>query len=157
LFSHVVTLAEKEGKPVDLLVVPAVDPFDAMVQAAQKLKASRLVTGVSAKMAGEELARRIGLAWEKLPEPRHAFSLEIIAASRPSVFVNLGPHPPRLWPEDVDRLHDIWLSLSSDEKFGSRLHHRDVVGLALRRLEMDLENKDREEVLRELERDLKNH
>lgn len=157
LFSHVVTMAEKEGKPVDLLVVPAVDPFDAMVQTANKLKASRLVTGVSLKMAGEELARRIGLAWEKLPEPRHPFSLEVIAPNRPSVFVNLGPHPPRLWPEDVDRLHDIWLSLSADEKFGCRLHHRDVVGLALRRLETDLENRDREEVLRELEQDLKNH
>ncbi len=157
LFSHVVTMAEKEGKPVDLLVVPAVDPFDAMVQTAHKLKASRLVTGVSLKMAGEELARRIGLAWEKLPEPRHPFSLEVIAQNRPSVFVNLGPHPPRLWPEDVDRLHDIWLSLSGDEKFGCRLHHRDVVGLALRRLEADLENRDREEVFRELEQDLKNH
>ena len=48
LFSHVVELAEKEGKPVELLVVPAVNPFDAMVQTAGNLKASRLVTGVSA-------------------------------------------------------------------------------------------------------------
>ncbi len=155
LFSNVVTMAEKEGKHVDLLVVPAVDPFDAMVQTAHRLKASRLVTGVSAKMAGEELARRIGLAWERLPEPRHPFSLEIIAPNRPSVFVNLGPHPPRLWPEDVDRLHDIWLGLSGDETFGSRLHHRDVVGLALRRLEKDLENLDRDEVVRQLEQDLR--
>jgi len=67
LFSHVVQVAEKEGKPLDLLVVPAVDPFDAMVQTAQKLKCSRLVSGVSPKMASEELARRIGLAWERLP------------------------------------------------------------------------------------------
>jgi hypothetical protein len=34
LFSHVVEMAEKEGKPVELLVVPAVNPFDAMAQAA---------------------------------------------------------------------------------------------------------------------------
>ena len=73
------TMAEKEGKTVELLVVPAVDPFDAMVQTATNLQASRLVTGVSARMASEELARRIGLAWEKLPEPRHPFSLEIIS------------------------------------------------------------------------------
>ena len=72
-------MAEKEGKTVELLVVPAVDPFDAMVQTAAKLKASRLVTGVSARMDSEELARRIGLAWERLPEPRHPFSLEIIS------------------------------------------------------------------------------
>ncbi|HUJ51301.1 MAG TPA: APC family permease, partial [Bryobacteraceae bacterium] len=75
LFSHVVEIAEKEGKPVELLVVPAVNPFDAMVQSAAKLQCSRLVTGVSARMTSEELARRIGLAWERLSEPRHAFSL----------------------------------------------------------------------------------
>ena len=66
-------------------------------------------------MTSEELARRIGLAWESLPEPRHAFSLEVISKDRPSMYVNLGPHPPRLWPEDVDRLHDLWLRLSDSE------------------------------------------
>src|SRR5947209_16730101 len=102
LFTRVVALAEKEGKTVDLVVVPAVNPFDAMVQTASKLQASRLVTGVSARMSSEELARRIGQAWERLPEPRHPFSLEIITPDRPSTFVNLGPHPPRLWPEDIE-------------------------------------------------------
>ncbi|HXI41692.1 MAG TPA: APC family permease, partial [Bryobacteraceae bacterium] len=74
LFSRVVSVAEKQGKTVDLLVVPGVDPFDAMVQAAQQLQATRLVTGVSSRMDSEELARRIGQAWERLPEPRHPFS-----------------------------------------------------------------------------------
>jgi amino acid transporter len=155
LFSSVVTMAEKQGKSVELLVVPAVDPFDAMVQTAANLKASKLVTGVSEKMASEELARRIGLAWEKLPEPRHPMSLEIISADRPSTYVNLGPHPPRLWPEDVDRLHEIWLRLSGEENLGAKLHHRDVVGLALRRLEDDLKTDDRKQVLEELQRELR--
>lgn len=155
LFTRVVALAEKEGKPVELLTVPALDPFDAMVQTAARLKASRLVTGVSARMTSEELARRIGLAWERLPEPRHAFSLEIIAPDRPSMFVNLGPHPPRLWPEDIERLHDLWLRLSDIEEFGSRLHHRDVVGVALRRLERDLAGDKRDEVLEDLRRELR--
>jgi amino acid transporter len=156
LFSHVVTIAEKEGKPVELLVVPAVDPFDAMVQTATNLKATRLVTGVSPRMASEELARRIGLAWEKLPEPRHPFSLEVISPDRPSMYVNLGPHPPRLWPEDVDKLHEIWLQLSEDARVGAKLHHRDVVGLALRRLERELTSKDRSEVIDDLTKDLHN-
>ncbi len=147
LFSHVVELAEKEGKPVELLVVPAVNPFDAMVQTAAQLQASRLVTGVSARMSSEELARNIGLAWEKLPEPRHAFSLEVISPERPPVYVNLGPHPPRLWPEDVDRLHEIWLELSKEAGIGAKLHHRDVVGLALRRLEEELAGPEREAIL----------
>src|SRR5260370_16657761 len=44
LLSAVVTMAEKEGKTVDLLVVPGVDPFDPMVQTPPKLKPSPLVT-----------------------------------------------------------------------------------------------------------------
>ena len=155
LFSRVVEMAEKEGKTAELLVVPAVDPFDAMVQTAANLKASKLVTGVSEKMTSDELARRIGLAWERLPEPRHPFSLEIISPNRPSTYVNLGPHPPRLWPEDVDRLHEIWLRLSAEEHLGSRLHHRDVVGLALRRLESDLEGEDKQQVVSDLEREIR--
>ena len=133
------TLAEKEGKTVELLVVPAVDPFAAMVQSAAKLEASRLGVGVSARMASEEVAHRIGLAWEKMPEPSHAFSLEITNPDRPSTFVNLGPHPPRLWPEDVARLHKIWLRLSEFLGLGSKIHRRDIVGIALRWMEKELD------------------
>jgi hypothetical protein len=98
-------------------------------------------------MASEELARRIGLAWERLPRPRHAFSLEINSPDRDPIFVNLGPHPPRLWPEDVDRLHRIWLGLTAETSLGSKLHHRDVVGVALRILEEKLESGEREQAL----------
>ncbi|MGD0619350.1 MAG: APC family permease [Bryobacteraceae bacterium] len=150
LFSHVVEMAEKEGKPVELLEVPAVNPFDAMVQTAARLKVSRLVTGVSSRMTSEELAREIGLAWERLPEPRHPFSLEVISPERPSTFVNLGPHPPRLWPEDLDRLHEIWLKLTEADGVGAKLHHRDVIGVALRRLEQELSGEDRDKVIRDL-------
>jgi amino acid transporter len=149
LFTRVVSMAEKEGKTADLLVVPAVNPFDAMVQTAAKLQASRLVTGVSARMDSEELARRIGQAWEGMPEPRHAFSLEITTPERPSMFVNLGPHPPRLWPEDIDLVHELWLELS--EKYtGSKLHHRDIVGVALRRMRDQLQSRQHEEVVRDV-------
>ena len=153
LFTRVVSLAEKEGKTVHLLTVPGVNPFDAMVQTAATLQASRLVSGVSARMDSEELARRIGRAWERLPEPRHPFSLEIIAPGRPSIFVNLGPHPPRLWPEDVDLVHNIWLELSDD--CGAKLHHRDVIGVALRRLNQELRS-DRHGVLSDVRKEL-NH
>jgi hypothetical protein len=96
-------------------------------------------------MDPEELARRIGQAWEKLTEPRHPFSLEILSPGRPSIFVNLGPHPPRLWPEDVDLVHELWLELSDD--FGSKLHHRDVIGVALRRMNDELHSDQRTSVV----------
>jgi hypothetical protein len=153
LFSHVVSLAEKQGKTVELVAVPAVDPFEAMVRTATNLRASKLVVGVSARMASEELARRIGLAWEKLPEPRHPFSLEISSPEREPVFVNLGPHPPRLWPEDVERVHQLWLRLAEETSLGSKLHHRDVVGVALRALEERLDSRDRQEVLQLVEKE----
>jgi len=155
LFSRVVSMAEKEGKPVELLTVPGVNSFDAMVYTAATLKASRLVTGVSARMDSEELARRIGKAWEASPEPRHPFSLEIISPDRPSIFVNLGPHPPRLWPEDIDLVHELWLELSDD--FGSKLHHRDVIGVALRRMNKELHSRERGDVLRDVVEELEHH
>ncbi len=155
LFSAVVTIAEKEGKPVELLVAPSIDPFEAVVQTANQLKVSRLVTGVSARMTSDELARKIGLAWERLAEPRHPFSLEIITPGRPSIYVNLGPHPPRLWPEDVDKLHTLWLRMS--EEVGSKLHHRDVVGLALRRLDHELSGPEREAVMQQLNEIIQQH
>src|SRR5436190_1779271 len=152
LFTRVVSMAEKEGKPVELLTVPGVNPFDAMVHTAARLKASRLVSGVSARMDSEELARRIGKAWETSPEPRHPFSLEIISPDRPSIFVNLGPHPPRLWPEDVDLVHELWLELS--DEFGSKLHHRDVLGVALRRMNKEVHSAGRSDVIRDVREEL---
>jgi hypothetical protein len=103
-------------------------------------------------MDSAELARRIGKAWEDLPEPRHPLSLEIISPGRPSSFINLGPHPPRLWPEDIDVVHDLWLDLSED--LGSRFHHRDVVGIALRRMARDL-SVDREKILADVAGELR--
>jgi len=74
----------------------------------------------------------------------------VISPERPSTYVNLGPHPPRLWPEDVDRLHEIWLKLTEDDGVGAKLHHRDVIGMALRRLEKELSTEGRDEVIRDL-------
>ena len=147
------TAGEKEGKTVELLVIPALDPFEAMVRTAVQLEASRLVVGVSARMASEELARRVGLAWEGLPE-RRPFSLEITNPDRPSIYVNLGPHPPRLWPEDVERVHSLWLKLSEQPDVGSKLHHRDIVGVALQRLERDVEAGLSGDVMRDLDAEM---
>jgi amino acid transporter len=157
LFSNVVSVAEKQGKTVELLVVPGLDPYDAMVQTATRVQASKLVVGVSARMTSEELAHKIGLAWERMPAPRHAFSLEVTHPDRTSTYVNLGPHPPRLWPEDVERLHNLWLRLSEHEHLGSKLHHRDVVGFALRRLEEDLDGRQGEEVMAAVVESVKHH
>jgi hypothetical protein len=138
LFSRVVDIAEKTGKHVELVTVQGTDPWEAVVQTAQRLKSSRIVTGLSPKYTPQEQGRIIGAAWEKLPEPRPSLSLELTTGDGKSLFFNLGPHPPRLWPEDVDLVHRLWLDLS--ERYGARLRHRDVVGVALRRLARDMDS-----------------
>jgi hypothetical protein len=148
LFSKVVTLAEKAGKPVKLLAAPGTDPNIAGMRIAELLQSSRIVAGRSAIMSPDEQARLVGLAWEKLPEPRPSLSFEIILEDGQSQFYNLGPHPPRLWPEDVELAHQLWLKLG--ERFGAKLHHRDVMGVALRRMAEDLHSERSIEVIEAL-------
>jgi amino acid transporter len=147
VFSHVVTLAEKAGKHVELMVVPGSDPYEAVVQTAARLQSSRIVMGLSPKLTPSEQGAQVGYFWEQLPDPRPALSLEIVLENQKDVvFFNLGPHPPRLWPEDIDLAHRLWLDLSGKGP-GPKLHHRDIVGVALRRMAADLESARSKEVL----------
>jgi len=150
LFSNVVSVAEKAGKHVELLVVPGRDYNRATVEVAQRLKASLVVMGLSAKMTPSQQAKAFGDAWERLPQPRPQLSLEILdETTGKQTYFNLGPHPPRLWPDDIDLLHRLWLLLS-DKGPGHKLHHRDVVRVALRRLEAELQSKNAKEVLQQV-------
>jgi amino acid transporter/nucleotide-binding universal stress UspA family protein len=150
LFTRVVSIAEKAGKHVELLVVPGRDYNRAIVDVAQRLKSNLVVMGLSAKMTPSQQAKAFGDAWERLPAPRPQLSLEIMDENTgEQMYFNLGPHPPRLWPEDMDLLHNLWLSLT-EKGLGHKLHHRDVVRVALRRLEVDLESPGASEVLEQV-------
>ncbi len=153
LFTKVVEMAERAGKKVELIVVPGNDPLAVVMQTALRLKVSKIVAGVSYKMNIDELARRLGEAWEAAGPPEQGLTLELIARDGRSYFFDIGPHPPRLWPEDIDRAHRLWLKLTR-EKYGARLHHRDVVGVALKRLEKDMESVREKDVLRDFEREV---
>jgi nucleotide-binding universal stress UspA family protein len=147
VFSQVVATAEKAGKTVKLLVVPGSDPMSALVQTAAQLGASRIVLGTSPRQTVAEQGLAVGQQWEKLPAPRPPLSLEVVPDdSSASTFVNLGPHPPRLWPEDIELVHELWLEMSTDG-LGHSLHHRDVVGYALRRLKNDYQGAAKAEIL----------
>ena len=88
-----------------------------------------------------------GRCSERLPEPRPPLSLEIVPDNpKDTVFFHLGPHPPRLWPEDIDLAHNLWLELSAMEP-GSKLHHRDIISVALRRMSEELHSERSGEVV----------
>ncbi len=130
LFTRVLSVAEKEGKPVRLTVVAANDLWDGVLRTATNLQSGTIVSGSSSKMTVTEQARDIGIAWERLPEPRARVTLEIFAPSGQEQIFYLGPHAPRLTPKEIDLLHKVWLELT-EEVTDEELHHHDVVHFAL--------------------------
>jgi amino acid transporter len=157
LFTKVVTIAEKAGKHVELLVVPGRDYNRAIVEVAQRLQSHLVVMGLSAKLNPSEQAKAFGDAWEKLPAPRPQLSLEIQdEGTGKKMFFNLGPHPPRLWPEDMELLHKLWLDLTN-RGLGHKLHHRDVVSVALHELEAKLVSGGAAEIMAELKKESEVH
>lgn len=138
LFTRVVALAEKHGKPVELVVVPTTNIFDAVAQTALRLDSSVVVAGLSSKMSAQEQARELGRAWERLHEkPRRQVTFKVVEPSGIEHIVNLGAHAPHLTEDDINLIHKLWVKVSSVPS-RRKVHHRDVVRVALDRLERDL-------------------
>jgi hypothetical protein len=136
------------------MVVPGADSYEAVVQTAARVQASRIVMGLSPQLTPSEQGARVGRCWERLPEPRPPLSLELVLENQKDiVFFNLGPHPPRLWPEDIELAHSLWLEVSAMGP-GSRLHHRDIVGVALRRMKSELQSARAHEVIADILREV---
>jgi amino acid transporter len=153
LFTAAVAAAEKEGKPVSLLVIPATDVFDAILVTAQRLESSRIVCGLSNKLDPDQQAKLTGDAWERLPEPKPRLVFEVRLPNGVSREYYLGPHVPRLRNQDLDLLHRLWLEITSDPRFAGA-HHYHVVAVALEELERELSSEKRAEVLDKLWREL---
>jgi len=153
LFTAVVAVAEKEGKPVSLLVVPGTDVFEAILVTSQRLDSSRIICGLSNKLTADEQGKLTGDAWERLPEPRPRLTLEVYAPNGTSHEYLLGPHTPRMRPEDIGLMHKVWLDVTADPRF-SGAHHYHVVALALEELEKELHSDKRDELLARLEREV---
>ena len=150
LFTKVLALAEKEGKPVRLAVAAANDLWEGILRTSMNLQSSTIVAGSSSKMPVIEQARAIGLTWERMPEPRPRVTLEIFAPSGQEQIFYLGPHAPRLTPNEIDLLHRIWLQLS-DKLPGEEIHHHDIVHFALGEVERELDQGQEADVLARLQ------
>lgn len=138
LFTRVVALAEKHGKPVDLAVIPATNIFDAVALTAVQLDSSEIIAGKSAKMSPQEQARQLGRAWERLPQkPRRQVCFKVVEPEGHEHAIYLGAHAPQLTEEDLNLVHEIWLKVSNIPG-RQRVHHRDVVRVSLNRLKRDL-------------------
>jgi amino acid transporter len=154
LFTAAVAVAEKEGKPISLLVVPATDVFEAIMVTAQRLDSARVVCGLSNKLTADEQAKLTGDAWERLPEPRPRLTLEVCAPDGTVREYALGPHTPRMRPQDVELMHRLWLNITADPKFAGT-HHYHIVALALEELQRELTTEQREQLLQKLHDEMK--
>jgi hypothetical protein len=151
LFTRAVAIAEKAGKKISLLVVPARDPWSAIVLTANALQSSAVVVGLSSRMTSQEQAFELGRAWEAAPEPKRQFVLQVV---RPDLTVDtfrIGPHAPTMKSEDVHLVHRLWLNITKEMGM-DKVHHSDVVTLALTRFARDYAGRDRADIIRELRR-----
>jgi hypothetical protein len=151
LFTRAVAVAESFGKKVSLLVVPASDVWTAIVQTANNLESSAVVTGISSKMTPQEQAFNLGRAWEALAEPKRQFVLQIVHPGSGLDTFRIGPHSPSMKDEDVLLLHRLWLNITREPGL-DKLHHHEILREALTRFARDYGARDRDEILKELRR-----
>jgi hypothetical protein len=102
-------------------------------------------------MTAQDQAFNIGRAWEAAPEPKRQFVLQIVRPDLKVETFRIGPHAPTMKSEDVHLVHRLWLNITREHGM-DRIHHSDVVTLALTRFARDYAGHDRPEILRELKR-----
>jgi hypothetical protein len=153
LFTAAVAVAEKEGKPISLLVVPDTDVFEAIMVTAQRLDSVRVICGLSNKLTADEQAKLTGDAWERLSEPRPRLTLEVASPDGALREYFLGPHTPRMRPQDVELMHKLWLQITADPRF-SGAHHYHIVALALEELQRELSTEQRAQLLAKLQEEM---
>src|SRR6266850_2424663 len=146
LFSQVVALTERYGRPVRLLIVPARNVFDGTLAVALRLNSSEVYVGESRTLSCDEQARLLGEAWERAEKPKNQqLRLVVHRNSGRTDSYHLGAHPPALTPGDLDLIHRVWLD--AVKAVGPEVHRHDVVRAALTQMEQQLTGSQREEVL----------
>ena len=66
---------------------------------------------------------------------------------------SLGPHTPRLRPQDVELIHQLWREITMDPRFAGA-HHYHIVALALEELKRELTTEQRAELLQKLSEEM---
>jgi amino acid transporter len=148
IFTKAISVAESFGKKVSLLMIPAGDVFAALAQAANSLEVDSVVSGVSNSITSEDQAFHLGQAWEALPEPRRQFNFYVVDPSGEAKAFYIGPHAPKLSPDDVQLVHRLWVNMRRDPSM-QNLHHSDIITYALTHLAGQYA-REKQDILRDL-------
>ena len=155
LFTAAVAVAEKEGK-ADFTAGGAGDRCvrgDHGDRAKTRFQ-PRDLRPFQQAFSADEQAKLTGDAWERMPEPRPRITLEVCAPDGTVREYAIGPHNPRLRPQDVDLMHKLWLDITTDPKFAGA-HHYHIVALALDELQRELSTEQRAELLQKLQEEMR--
>jgi magnesium transporter len=146
LLSEVVAIAERSGRPIRLLIVPASTVADAIVATVLRLRSSEVYVGESTSLSAADQARLLGDAWERADKP-DALDVRLVIHHRSgrSEVYHLGAHPPSLSPSDLDLIHRIWLDAVNT--VGPHVHHHDIVRAALTQMEQQLSGPQRDDAV----------
>jgi magnesium transporter len=146
LFTDVVALAERFGRPVRLLIVPTRQVVDAIVATAIRLRSSDIFVGESTTLSAADQARLLGEAWERADRPE-ALDVRLVIYHRSgrADTYHLGAHPPSLTSHDLDLIHRLWLD--AVKTVGPHVHHDDVVRAALKQMEQQLTGPQRNDAV----------
>jgi magnesium transporter len=146
LLSEVVTVAERYGRVVRLVIVPATNVPDAIVATVIRLRSSDVYVGESVTLSAADQARLLGDSWERAAKPDHVdVRLVIYHRSGRADTYHLGAHPPSLTSRDLELIHRVWLD--AVKAVGPHVHHHDVVRAALTQMENQLSGPQRDEAL----------
>ena len=151
LFTRAVSVAEGYGRHIDLLVVPAADVWSAIVQTGNALNSSAIVAGLSSKMTSQEQAFYLGRAWEAMPEPKRQMLFQVVRPDMEVETYRIGPHTPAMRTEDVHLVHRIWLDITRVKGL-EKIHHSDLVSIALTRFAGEFTGRCRDEIIRDLKK-----
>jgi galactose-1-phosphate uridylyltransferase len=77
-------------------------------------------------------------------------TLEVCAPDNTIREYSLGPHTPRMRPQDVELMHKLWLEITADPKYAGA-HHYHIVALALEELQRELTTEQRAQLLQKLQ------
>jgi amino acid transporter len=148
IFTKAISVAESFGKKVSLLMIPAGDVFTALAQSANSLEMDSVVSGVSNSITAGEQAFHLGQAWEALPGPKRQFNFYVVDPSGEAKVYYIGPHAPKLSPDDVQLVHRLWVNMRRDPSM-QELHHSDIITYALTHLAGQYA-REKQEILRDL-------
>jgi hypothetical protein len=107
-------------------------------------------------MSASEQAILLGEAWERTPkDPTAQMRVVVYCGDGTRAVFQLGVHAPDLTPEDLERIHRLWLDAVRTSS--PHVHHRDIVAVALKEFEARMGSAERDALLARLRREAEAH